>query len=172
MQCSKTGASPMFDLRTALPSLLSRVGARSADLFAARELGRHDVTLPMYRVLATLARHDDQRLGDLAGLAELEVSTLSRLIGTMQQRRLVSRRRSGKDARAVRIRITDPGRALASKLIAAATGYEAAMTRSLGPRQVQELRRALAQLDDSISALEAEPANGARARAARRSSAA
>ena len=75
----------------------------------------HDVSLPMYRVLATLTRHDDQRLGDLATLADMEVSTLSRLIGAMQARRLVSRRRSGKDARAVRIRITDQGRALAAE---------------------------------------------------------
>ena len=94
----------MFDLRTALPFLLNRTGIRVAGLFEANELGPHAVTLPMYRVLATLANHDDQRLGDLAALTDMEVSTLSRLIGTMQSRRLVSRRRSGKDARAVRIR--------------------------------------------------------------------
>ena len=96
----------MFDLRNALPFLLNRTGARMAAVFETRELSRHDVTLPIYRVLATLTRHDDQRLGDLAALTDMEVSTLSRLIGTMQTRRLVSRRRSGKDARAVRIRIT------------------------------------------------------------------
>lgn len=146
----------MFDLRNALPFLLTRAGNRTAELFETRELGRHDVTLPMYRVLATLARHDDQRLGDLAELADMEVSTLSRLIGTMQTRRLVSRRRSGKDARAVRIRITDQGRTLAQKLIAAATSYEATMTKALMPRQVQELKRILAQIEDTIASLKAE----------------
>jgi MarR family transcriptional regulator, organic hydroperoxide resistance regulator len=160
----------MFDLKNALPFLLNRTGIRLAGIFETRELGRHDVTLPMYRVLATLARHDDQRLGDLAELAEMEVSTLSRLIGAMQTRRLVSRRRSGKDARAVRIRITDQGRTLAQKLIAAATQYEAAMTKRLQPRQVQELKRILAQIDDAIAALEDEHAG--KAKATRRPSAA
>jgi MarR family transcriptional regulator, organic hydroperoxide resistance regulator len=161
----------MFDLRTALPFLLNRTGIRMAEIFEARELGRHDVTLPMYRVLATLAQHDDQRLGDLASLSDMEVSTLSRLIGAMQSRRLVSRRRSGKDARAVRIRITEQGRALAHKLITAATHYESTMTKRLVPRQVQELKRALSQIDDTIASLEDE-LDGGRAKAARRPSAA
>ena len=161
----------MFDLKNALPFLLNRTGIRLAGIFETRELMRRDVTLPMYRVLATLARHDDQRLGDLATLAEMEVSTLSRLIGTMQTRRLVSRRRSGKDGRAVRIRITDPGRTLAQKLIAAATQYEATLTKRLQPRQVQELKRILSQIDDTVAALEDEHDSG-KAKAARRPSAA
>jgi MarR family transcriptional regulator, organic hydroperoxide resistance regulator len=146
----------MLDVRNALPFLLTRAGLRTAEVFTARELDRHDITLPMYRVLATLVRSDDQRLGDLAALADMEVSTLSRLIGSMQTRRLVTRRRSGKDARAVRIRISDHGRSLTQKLVAAATSYEAAMTRNLQPRQVQELKRTLAQIDETIAVLEAE----------------
>lgn len=162
----------MFDLRNALTFLLSSVADRTAALFETRELQRHDVSVPMFRVLATLARHDDQRLGDLAGLTDLEVSTLSRLIGTMQSRRLVSRRRSGKDARAVRIRITDQGRTLAQKLIAAATNFEAVVARGIAPRQSQELRRMLAQIDDNIATIRAEVAGAGKARAARRASAA
>lgn len=162
----------MFDPKNTLPFLLNRTGARTAELFVERELGRHDVSLSMYRVLATLVHADDQRLGDLAALADMEVSTLSRLIGTLQTRRLVSRRRSGKDARAVRIRLSDHGRALATKLIAAATNYETVMTRNLGPRQVQELKRVLAQIDDTVATLATEPRTGGKTRPARGSSAA
>jgi DNA-binding MarR family transcriptional regulator len=159
----------MLDVRTALPFLLNRTGLKTAEVFTARELERHGITLPMYRVLATLTIHDDQRLGDLAALADMEVSTLSRLIGSMQTRRLVTRRRSGKDARAVRIRISDHGRSLTQKLVAAASSYEAALTRNLGPRQVQELKRTLAQIDETMAGLEAELVAG---KARRRPSAA
>lgn len=159
----------MIDVRTALPFLLNRTGLKTAEVFTARELERHGITLPMYRVLATLSHHDDQRLGDLATLADMEVSTLSRLIGSMQSRRLVTRRRSGKDARAVRIRISDHGRSLTQKLVAAASSYEAALTRNLGPRQVQELKRTLAQIDETMAGLEAEMITG---KARRRPSAA
>ena len=102
----------------------------------------------------------------------MEVSTLSRLIGTHADAPSGTRRRSGKDARAVRIRISDHGRALAKKLVAAASNYEAAMTRNLRPRQVQELKRVLAQIDDTVATLATEPRTGGKTRPARGSSAA
>ena len=161
----------MFDLRSTLPFLLNRTGIRMAELFGERDLARFGVTLSMYRVLAALSRQEDVRLGELADLTDMEVSTLSRLIGTMQSRRLVSRRRSGKDARAVRIRATDQGRALAQKLIAAAASYEEAVTASLGNRQLQELKRMLAQIGEAIASLKSEQEQG-RVRGQRRQSAA
>ena len=160
----------MFDLRTTLPFLLNRTGIRMAELFGERDLARFGVTLSMYRVLASLHRHEDLRLGELADLTDMEVSTLSRLIGSMQTKRLVSRRRSGKDARAVRIRATEQGKALAQKLITAVNSYEDAITASLGTRQVQELKRMLAQIGESITSLRSE--QDQRARGPRRQSAA
>jgi MarR family transcriptional regulator, organic hydroperoxide resistance regulator len=145
----------MFDVKRGLAFQLSYTGLRSAELFEARALRRHGVSHAMYRVLAALADHDDQRLGELAALAEVEISTLSRLIGTMQARRLVSRRRSGQDARAVRIRITGPGRALAETLITAAGEYDAAVAQALGPRQVAGLKRLLAEIGAALARLEA-----------------
>ncbi len=163
----------MFELRSALLFLLSRTAVRSSALFEVAELGRHNVSFAAYCVLATLARHDDQRLGDLAALADIEMSTLSRLIGTMQTRRLVTRRRSGKDARAVRIRITDAGRALAEKLATAAAGYETALVRGLPAREVQALKRTLEKIGDTIDTLaKAEARTAKKPRPARRASAA
>jgi DNA-binding MarR family transcriptional regulator len=161
----------MFDLRNTLPFLLNRTGIRMAELFGERDLARFGVTLSMYRVLAALHGQEEFRLGELAALADMEVSTLSRLIGSMQTKRLVSRRRSGKDARAVRIRATDQGRALAQKLISAVASYEDAVTASLGTRQVQELKRMLAQIGDTLASIKAGHEQG-RARGARRQKAA
>ncbi len=161
----------MFDLRSTLPFLLNRTGIRMAELFAERDLARFGVSLSMYRVLTALHRQEDVRLGELAELTDMEVSTLSRLIGSMQTKRLVSRRRSGKDARAVRIRVTDQGRALAQKLMGAAAGYEDIVTANLGARQVQELKRMLAQIGEAIAAIKSGHDQG-KARAARRQSAA
>jgi MarR family transcriptional regulator, organic hydroperoxide resistance regulator len=163
----------MSDLSSALLFLLSRAATSASGAFEIRELGRHNVSLAMYRVLVTLARHDDQRLGDLAALAEVEMSTLSRLIGTMQARRLVTRRRSGKDARAVRIRITDQGRPLATRLAAAATTFETALTRGVPARELQALKRALERIGEAATALAEAPAPPARkSRATRRARAA
>ncbi len=161
----------MFDLRNTLPFLLNRTGIRMAELFAERDLARFGVSLSMYRVLTALHRQEDVRLGELAELTDMEVSTLSRLIGSMQTKRLVSRRRSGKDARAVRNRVTDQGRALGQKLMGAAAGYEDIVTASLGARQVQELKRMLAQIGGTIASIKAGHEPG-RARGPRRQRAA
>ena len=163
----------MFELQSALLFLLSRTAVRSSVHFEAGELRRHNVSFATYCVLATLTRHDDQRLGDLAALADIEMSTLSRLVGTLQARRLVTRRRSGKDARAVRIRITEQGRALAEKLSTAASGYEAALTRGLPAREVQAFRRTLVKIADTVAALaDAETDVAKKTRPAGRASAA
>jgi len=162
----------MAELRNSSLFLLNRTALRASTLFEMRELARHNISLPMYRALVALLGHDDQRLGDLSALADIEMSTLSRLIGTMQSRRLVTRRRSGKDARAVRIRITEQGRALADKLVAAAAGYEADMTRGIGARDIQALKRMLERISGAVDTLAEEASARPRPRPQRRASAA
>jgi DNA-binding MarR family transcriptional regulator len=163
----------MPDASCALPFLLSRIGARTRALFEARELARLGISTAMGRVLGALMQHDDQRLGDLAALADIEMSTLSRLIGSMQARRLVKRRRSGKDARAVRIQITAEGRALAARLDAAAASFETAMTRGIAPREATALRRTLARIANAVDVLDqGEGSVDPRPRGTRRASAA
>jgi DNA-binding MarR family transcriptional regulator len=90
----------------------------------------------------------------------------------MQSRRLVTRRRSGKDARAVRIRITDQGRTLAEKLVAAAAGYEADMTKGIGARDIQSLKRMLERINGAVDNLAEEASTRPRPRPHRRASAA
>jgi MarR family transcriptional regulator, organic hydroperoxide resistance regulator len=162
----------MSDLRNSSLFLLSRTALRASMQFETRELARHNISLPMYRALVALLGHDDQRLGDLSALADIEMSTLSRLIGTMQARRLVTRRRSGKDARAVRIRITEQGRALAVKLVSAAGVYEADMTRGIAARDIQALKRTLERIGDVVDALAEDASARPKPRPQRRASAA
>ena len=81
----------MYRPSHSLPYLLARLGVRMGELFA-RELKRDALTLPMYRVLAFLAEENGvRRLGDLADLTVMEMSTLSRLVATMQRDGLVTR---------------------------------------------------------------------------------
>ena len=82
----------MYRLTDAFPYLIARVGVRMAELFAKR-LESFGVTLPMYRVMAALWQRGGQRLGDLSEMTSVEISTLSRLVGVMQRRGLLSRRR-------------------------------------------------------------------------------
>ena len=73
----------MYRLTNSFPYLLNRVGVQMGELFSRRIAG-YGVTLPMYRVMAALWETGDQRLGDLATMTTIEISTLSRLVGEMK----------------------------------------------------------------------------------------
>src|SRR5205085_10938456 len=98
--CGETDLKPMYKLTNSLPYLLNRVGVQMGDLFSRRIAG-YGVTLPMYRVMAARWEQADQRLGGLAAMTSIEVSTLSRLIGSMKRKGLVTRTRLRDNARTV-----------------------------------------------------------------------
>lgn len=150
----------MYRLTDALPYLLNRVGVRMGDLFA-RRLEGYGLTLPMYRVMAALWERGDRRLGELGEVASIEVSTLSRLVGTLSRRGLVSRCRPDDNARAVAINLTAKGRVLTERLIPLAAQYETAGLRGLDPHEVAELKRSLAKVYENLAVLEQELATAA-----------
>ena len=113
----------MYRLRDAFPYLLNRVGVRMGELFS-RRLEPYGVTLPMYRVMATLWEAGDRRLGELSEVTSIELSTLSRLVGTMMRKGLLSRKRPDANARTVEINLTTKGRALVEELIPQAKLHE------------------------------------------------
>jgi DNA-binding MarR family transcriptional regulator len=141
----------VFELRSYLPYLLNRVGFAVTDLFAAA-LAEDDVTVPMWRVLAVLWHDGTQRIGDLADLTSIEISTLSRLIGTLQRRGLVVRKRTPSDARVVQVALTDRGRALTEKLVPAAADLEERLIGELSAAEVATLKTLLDKLFANVRA--------------------
>ena len=79
----------------------------------------------MWRVLAALHHRDGLRISDLAGLTSIDISTLSRLIGKMEKRCLVTRRRSPEaDGRVVTVVVTPAGQAATRAIVPVAQRYE------------------------------------------------
>src|SRR5215472_5446868 len=74
--------------------------------------------------MAALWQRGGQRLGDLSEMTSVEISTLSRLVGVLQRRGLLSRTRPDSNARTVQINLTKAGRALVEQLIPLAQRHE------------------------------------------------
>ena len=70
----------------------------------------------------------------------VEMTTLSRLVATMQERRLVHRRRPEDDLRTVQISLTEAGRAMAGRLMPRAAYYEAVAMSGLTLADVETLK--------------------------------
>jgi MarR family transcriptional regulator, organic hydroperoxide resistance regulator len=145
----------MYRLTEAFPYLLNRVGVRMGELFS-RRLEGYGATLPIYRVMAALWEKGDQRLGELSEVTSIELSTLSRLVGAMTQKGLVSRRRPDANARTVKINLTTKGRTLVEELIPLARLHEDVALLSFRPDKIAELKRDLIKVFQNLAELDGE----------------
>lgn len=143
-----------YQLTEAFPYLLNRVGVRMGELFS-RHIAPHGLTLPMYRVMAALRERTALGLGELATITTVELSTLSRLVGTMSRQGLVSRRRVPGNARTVEISLTPPGRRLLETLIPTAVMHEDQALRGFSAEEAARLRGALLRVYDNLAAFDA-----------------
>jgi DNA-binding MarR family transcriptional regulator len=143
----------MSPLESYLPYLLNRAGTRIALSFSERirPLG---ATLQMWRVLAALRERDGRRMGDLSATTSIEVSTLTRLVDTMERKGLVVRSRAPEDARAVVLQATPAGRRLTQRILPIAERYEFAALAGFSAAEAETLKAALRRLYANMEALE------------------
>jgi MarR family transcriptional regulator, organic hydroperoxide resistance regulator len=144
-----------FSLAEFVPYLLNRAGVRIGLAFA-RDIEPLGVSLPMWRVMAALYESGDQRLGDIAEHTSIDISTLSRLLVTLQRKQFVVRRRSGTDGRALSVSLTDKGRAMTEKIIPIASHYEDVAIRGINSGELRQLKRMLVTLFSNIKTIEQE----------------
>ena len=138
-----------------VPYLLNRAGV-NIGLSFARDISSLSVTLPMWRVMAALWESGDQRLGELAERTSIDISTLSRLLVTLQRRQFIVRRRSGEDGRALSVSLTARGREMTEKIIPTALHYEEVALRGVAPADVKRLKRLLNTLFSNIQTFDLE----------------
>lgn len=106
------------------------------------------VRVPEWRILACLADEEGQMVTQLAALALMEQSRLTKIIDQMAEKDLVSRRSDQRDRRRVRVYLTKKGRKLAIELIAEARAHEAGITEQISPGQAEILKDVLARIVD------------------------
>lgn len=141
-----------YALEKAMPYLLNRAGVRIGEAFS-RELVKYKLTLPMYRVLASLLGADGQRMTHLAEYTSIDISTLSRLVATMEKKGLVKREPGRKDKRSVHVMLQEPGRDLGMRLAPLADIYERVALAGITPDEVATLKRLLIRIYDNIESL-------------------
>lgn len=110
------------------------------------------IAVAEWRVMACLSDNDGQMVTELARLAQMEQSRLTRVIERMERRGFVTRRRAGGDRRKVHVWLAPEGAAIAAGLIARARAQEAAfLAEHLTPSEGQRLKALLSKLIRSAS---------------------
>ena len=115
--------------------------AASADFHAhVREQG---LRVPEWRILACLCDEDGQMVTQLAQLALMEQSHLTKIVDHMALKALVKRRSDERDRRRVRVFLTPAGRELGGRLVDEAQAHERAIIARLRPGEAALLKDAL-----------------------------
>ena len=105
------------------------------------------LSVPEWRVLACLHDRKAATVTDLARLSLMEQSRLTHLIGRMQARGLVDRKRSTKSRRNVEVTLTEAGGLLAADLVVQAKAHErTAILDRLGAEDTQVFHALLRKL--------------------------
>lgn len=105
----------------------------------------NDLSLTQLRVLAIL-RDRQLQMGDLASYLGLEKSTLTGLVSRAEKRGLVQRQASSADRRAIEVRLSEEGLALAAQLAAELAAALAPIIGELDAVERDDLRRLLAKV--------------------------
>jgi MarR family transcriptional regulator, organic hydroperoxide resistance regulator len=126
-----------------LPYLINRVGAVLVARFSADALASRNLSIDGWRVLAVLSNSGKQRQIDLAGLASIDPSTLSRLVARLARKGLITRLRSRTSSREVEVELTAKGRTAVRKLIPVAIETERLAASGISAAQIAVVKRAL-----------------------------
>ena len=150
---------PAFELDSHVFFWLTQVmGARDRRLNA--ELKRFGLRVPEWRALAALySRRKDARvttMTELAELASIDRTTLTRTVDRMEEAGWLSRAPHGEDMRVTRLALAPAGERLFARVWPAVSQLNDAAVAGLSPAMVERLRAALAQMKSN---LDEEPAS-------------
>lgn len=143
-----------FDLDAYVPFLLNRAGTRIASAFSAK-LKEYGITINSWRLLASLYQHGTLHVGQLSEASSIEMWTVSRMVARMEKEGLVSRQREARDARSIRVALTDRGQALVQDLIPHAMKHEAIPLDGFSPEETELLQDMLKRLYRNMDRLNA-----------------
>ena len=128
-----------------LPYLLARATHTVRKAFQ-EELRAHEVSEPMWLVLASLSDGSAATVSHLSEIAMQQQPTMTKLLDQMEGEALVVRSRDARDRRSVRIHLTETGEAKAQQIVQAAAQYEALLTKLYPQGELAAAKEALRRL--------------------------
>jgi len=134
-------------IRELLSYRLHRVAnllSRGAEMRYRREFG---VSLWEWRTVALLGgAAEPQSLNELARAAGMDKGQMSRVVSGLTRRKIIFRETDASDGRGIRLSLTQPGKRLYRKLIAAAAERNSAFLGCLNARERECLEQAMTKL--------------------------
>ena len=129
-----------------LPYRLNRLSSAVSQQFRAVYGPHHDLTVPEWRVLATLAQFGTMTAKAIGKHSSMHKTKVSRAVRALEERRWLTRRESEQDRREESLSLTAPGLQAYGEIVPRALAFEAGILAALGPH-AEPLLRALALME-------------------------
>jgi DNA-binding MarR family transcriptional regulator len=113
--------------------------------------GQFGITRREWVVIALLVNQDGATSSELAARAELTKSAISKALGSLGQKGLVTRSAQPGDHRFARLSLSDAGKALYGEILPLVEEVNRDLMSCLSPQQVSELDTTIAQLETQAS---------------------
>ena len=107
-------------------------------------------SMPMWFILSNLKDEAWRTQHELARALRIEGPTLTRHLDGLEQEGLVKRERDPSDRRAVRLELTDAGRAKHAELKQAVIAFNKRLVAGLDETELEELRTLLGKLEQNV----------------------
>jgi len=143
----KEAPAPLVVLERFLPYRLNVLASLTSNALAQIYAECFGLSIPAWRVIATLGQYDVRTARDIAAHGVMHKSTVSRAVSALEQRGLIVRRPNLDDRREELLALTPRGRGIYDALAPQALAFE---ERLLSVLTVQE-QDALASLMDKLS---------------------
>ena len=120
-------------LENVLPYRLNRISATVSQQFRSVYGPHHDLTIPEWRVLATLGQFDEISAKAIGAHSSMHKTKVSRAVRALEKRRWLRRRPSEEDRREEILALTPLGRKTYAEIVPRAIAFEKRMLAELGP---------------------------------------
>lgn len=136
-----------------LPYRLNVLASVVSNALARIYAERFGITIPQWRIIATLGQFETRTARDIAAHAVMHKSTVSRAVAALAERGLVERRPNPGDMREELLVLTRPGREIYEAVAPEALAFERAVVSGLTPQEHETLFRLIDKLDAHTRAL-------------------
>ncbi len=122
-----------LQLEAFLPYRLNRIAAAVSQDFRSVYGPHHDLTIPEWRVLATLGQFEQISAKEIGRHSAMHKTKVSRAVQALEERRWLKRRESEEDRREEILTLTASGRKAYRDIVPKAVAFERRIVEELGP---------------------------------------
>ena len=131
-----------------LPYRLNVVGTLGGRALG-RIYGEHfGIGIPEWRVVAQLGEFGKLTSRDIGELAQMHKTKVSRAVGELEKRGLVSRAENRQDRRESFVELTSAGKRIYNQIVPLALGFEARWIEGIAPDELKVFERVLSTLTE------------------------